>query len=35
MKVIMMRFVYNRLIIFADSVAFSLVAYVIAKIFFN
>lgn len=35
MKKILIRFVYYRLIVFAGSVAFSVVAYVTARLFFD
>jgi len=35
MKSILIRFVYDRLVIFAGSLGFSLVAYVIARLFFD
>lgn len=35
MKSILIRFIYYRLIIFAGSLAFSLVAYIMARLFFG
>lgn len=35
MKNILIRLVYDRLIVFAGSIAFSLVAYVMARLFFD
>lgn len=35
MKSILIRFVYDRLIIFAGSLAFSLAAYILARLFFG
>lgn len=35
MKSILIRFVYYRVIVFTISVAFSMVAYIVARVFFN
>lgn len=35
MKNILIRLVYDRLIVFAGSIVFSLIAYVIARLFFD
>lgn len=35
MKSILVRFVYYRLLVFAGSVTFSLVAYIMARVLFN
>jgi hypothetical protein len=35
MKSVLIRFVYDRLIVFAGSVGFSLVAYILARLFFD
>lgn len=35
MKTILIRLVYDRLIVFAGSMAFSLIAYITARLFFD
>ncbi len=35
MKDVMIRFVYHRLMVFVGSVVFSLVAYIMARVFFD
>ena len=35
MKSVLIRFVYDRLIVFGGSLGFSMMAYIIARVFFD